>query len=394
MPPLAYTTNLHPAETVDELCATLDDFAAVARERLGWDRLGLDLRLGSIAIAELAAPEALSRLRATIDRHHLSAHTINAFPLGRFQDAVVKDAAYRPDWRDASRARDTAALIPIVLALSDDALITVSTVPGSYRPWGPQRNDPAAIASALGVWAAQAARAWRDSGRTVVLCPEPEPWCFLETSWDVAWFWTGPLREHGLTACAAALDGDRAAAEAALRRHLGICFDTCHFSLAFEDQAAAVRRLVDAGVGTIKCQFSAAPEVRRPDADATGLAALRALAEPRFLHQTCAASASGSLSKVSDLDQLDACLARLPDANAVRSHFHIPIFRVPTDTGLSTTVADSVAGARACLAAGCTHLAVETYTWSILADQERDALDGTVRELEFLSGVVDGITSG
>ncbi|MBA3687149.1 MAG: xylose isomerase, partial [Planctomycetes bacterium] len=234
-------------------------------------------------------------------------------------------------------------------------------------------------------------RRQRDTGRTVVLCPEPEPWCLLETSWDVAAFWSGSLAEHGVAACAASLDGDETAARAALATHLGICLDTCHVSLAFEDQVAAVARMAAAGARVAKCQFSAAPEVLDPSGDAEGVAELRALAEPRFLHQTAARSAAGSLSKVEDLDQLDECLARLPDATAVRSHFHIPVFRDPLERGLSSTVRDSVAGLRAAIAAGCTHISVETYTWSVLAAKERDALSGTMRELEFLDGAVDAI---
>jgi hypothetical protein len=190
------------------------------------------------------------------------------------------------------------------------------------------------------------------------------------------------------------LEGDERAARAALADHLGLCFDTCHFSLAFEDQAAAVARLVAAGVPIAKCQFSAAPEVRDPAGDAPGVAALRALAEPRFMHQTAAATANGSLSKVEDLHQLDRCLARLPGASAVRSHFHIPVFREPQARGLSSTVADSRIGLAACVAAGCAHVSVETYTWSILAADERDALAGTVRELQTLDGLLRGLRGG
>jgi hypothetical protein len=142
--------------------------------------------------------------------------------------------------------------------------------------------------------------------------------------------------------------------------------------------------MAGAGARIAKCQFSAAPEVRIPARDPDGVAALRALAEPRFCHQTAAGGASGSLAKVEDLDQLDRCLAMLPEAAAVRSHFHIPVFREPSQRGLSTTVRDSLAGLAACRTAGCTHLAVETYTWSILAPTERDALAGTVRELAWL----------
>lgn len=225
-----------------------------------------------------------------------------------------------------------------------------------------------------------------------MLALEPEPWCFLETTHDVVAFWHGALAQHGVAAAAAALDGDRAAASAAIARHLGICWDTCHVSLAFEDQAVAVTRLRAAGVPIAKVQVSAAPEVHDPYADSDGVAALRALAEPRFLHQTAARSTAGSLVKVEDLDQLDALLARLPTASTVRSHFHIPIFKEPQERGLSTTIGDSLAGLRACLADRAQpHVAVETYTWSVIAASEGDPLKGTVRELGFLRGAVDGL---
>lgn len=382
--PIGYSSNLHAAERVGDLEHVLATFTAEARRRLGWSALGIDLRLGSQAIAELAEPSARTRLRRALDAAGAVAHTLNGFPLRPFQAAVVKADAYLPDWTDAEREGDTIALIPIGLALSDSPVVTISTVPGSYRPFGPQRNDARRIATALGRWAGVAAHAHRDTGRTVILCLEPEPWCLLENSIDVAWFWQHALQEQGLASCASLLGGDRAAASHALARHLGICFDTCHVSLAFEDQAAAVARLVAAGVPIPKCQFSAAPEVRHPAQDQAGLAQLRGLAEPRFMHQTAACSATGSLSKVEDLDQLDACLARLPNAERVRSHFHIPVFRPPTATGLSSTVADSQLGLAACVDAGCPHVSVETYTWSILAANEQDVLSGTVRELAFL----------
>jgi hypothetical protein len=383
--PLGYSSNLHAAETVAELERVLAAFTSEARTRLGWERIGLDLRLGSAAIREMANDgSALTRLRRALDRAGASAHSLNAFPLRPFQAAVVKADAYRPDWTEAERTDDTIAIIPVALALCDDAFVTVSTVPGSYRPFGHAKNDHTRIADNLGRFAGHAAKSKRANGRTVMLCLEPEPWCTLETSHDTAAFWRGPLREAGVAAAAKVLDGDEQAARTAIADHLGLCFDTCHFSLAFEDQRAAVDRLVGSGVPIGKCQFSAAPEVLHPHADAVGVAALRALAEPRFMHQTAAASASGSLSKVEDLDQLDTCLARLPNATAVRSHFHIPVDREPQTSGLSSTVADSRLGLAACLAAGCTHVSVETYTWSILAAHERDALAGTVRELAAL----------
>lgn len=381
--PLAYSTNLHAAESTEAIAAALAAFAGPLRVELGWDRLGVDLRLGSAALGG-----DLDALRRTLDEHHLSAHSLNGFPLRPFQAARVKEDAYLPDWSEPERFADSVRLIDAALRLSDEPEITVSTCPGSFRPLGPRRNDAAAFAAALGRWAAIAHRVRRDTGRSVVLCLEPEPWCLLETSWDVAWFWGGPLAGHGVAAAAQVLDGDHAAGREAIARHLAVCFDTCHLSLAYEDQAAAAARMQQAGARIAKIQVSAAPQA---DArDPAEVAALAAMAEPRFLHQSAAADAGGGIARCVDLDGLPEALARLPGAIQVRSHFHVPIDARRLGNGLGTTAADSRLGLDACRAAGCTHVSVETYTWPLLAADESARRAGTGRELQTLRNWCDG----
>ena len=381
--PLAYSTNLHAAESAEEIAVALARFAGPLRQRLGWDRLGVDLRLGSAALRG-----DLGALRRTLDAHRLSAHTLNGFPLRPFQAARVKEDAYLPDWSEPERLADSLRLIEAALLLCDDPEVTVSTCPGSFRPLGPGRNDAEGFARALGHWAAAACRARARTGRSVVLCPEPEPWCLLETSWDVAAFWSGPLAVAGVAAAAADLDGDVTAGRAAVAHHLAVCFDTCHISLAFESQSEAVARLLAAGARIAKVQVSAAPQAAAGEPEQ--IAALAQMAEPRFLHQSATSDGRGGLARCVDLDGLLPCLARLPGAREVRSHFHVPIDAIRLSNGLATTAADSRLGLAACLAAGCRHIAVETYTWPLLAADEASRLDGTQRELATLQAWCDG----
>ncbi len=378
--PLGFCSNLLPAESLDAVIAQVVPFAAQVRERLGWRDLGLDLRLGSLAIADARAT-GWDGLRRALDQARLSAHTLNGFPLRPFHAARVKEQAYLPDWSEPERLDDTIALLQAVLALSDAPRLTISTVPGTFRPFGHPRTAVDTIARHLGRWAAAAAIIERDHGRRVVLALEPEPWCLLETTHDAVAFWSGPLADAGVAAATAALSGDAAAGRTAIAHHLGLCLDTCHLSLAFEDQREAVAALHAAQVPIAKCQITSAPEVLDPATNADGVRALHAMAEPRFLHQTAARSASGSLSRVLDLDQLPTCLARLPHASAIRSHFHVPVDRTELAPGLTTTAAETWAGTDAARHAGCPHFSVETYTWPILADQPPDVLNGTVREL-------------
>lgn len=381
--PPAFNSNLHPAESVAEVEAMLRDFAAPVREQLGWAQVGIDLRLGSRALRALAAdPEALAGLRRACDAAGVLPYTLNCFPLEAFQSPVVKDRAYQPDWTSDERLADSLLALDIIGALCDERLLSISTVPGSYKPWGPQRCDPARIAAAWGSWAAAALRLHEGGGPQVVLCPEPEPWCMLETSAEVAAFWQGALAEQGVAAAAAALDGDERAARQAIDRHLGLCFDTCHVSVAYEDQGAAARRCRDCGAWPLKVQVSACPELRDPCRSPEGLARLRALTEPRFLHQSAALHRDGRVVRVPDLDRLDELLVGEP--LLLRSHYHIPLDR-PPGAGLHSTVSDSVLGLAAARALGARHLAVETYTWSILADRPAERIEGTVAELRWLA---------
>jgi len=50
-------------------------------------------------------------------------------------------------------------------------------------------------------------------------------------------------------------------AHVALRRHLGVVFDTCHLSLEYEDMAESLEKLVGAGVPIFKLQEAAALKV-------------------------------------------------------------------------------------------------------------------------------------
>ena len=353
MPPLSYSTNLHRAETPDDLLTEVLPAAAEIRQHLGWDRLGLDLRLGFAAL-DL---DAVAFRRAS-EAQGLAIHSLNGFPLEPFQATVVKEGAYRPDWTDERRVAATRRLMALLLELSDEPLLSISTVPGSFSPW---RADPAQIAANLLVIAAEARAIEDRTGRRVVLALEPEPWCLLETSLDAVAFWQRYLEPAGLG------------------RWLGVCFDTCHASLAFEDPVAAVARLTAAGIPIVKAQVSAAPEARDP----VGLAALARLAEPRFLHQTAARNTAGSVVRCRDLDALPNLVARLPGWTSVRSHFHIPLHQSLPDLG--STAAESRLAVQALRGAGCTHVGVETYTWPLLAANRSAIVAGTASELRELA---------
>jgi hypothetical protein len=209
------------------------------------------------------------------------------------------------------------------------------------------------MATNLGRWAAAAARL--DRKCPVILALEPEPCCFLSTATEAQAFFHGPLAQAGLAACAQALDGDLNAAHNALKKHLGICQDTSHAAVLFDEESD---RLHSCGAGIVKLQLSAAPECDASDPEA--LKILQKYDEPRFLHQCAIKTRSGAVFCAQDLPDLPKLLCQHLDADLVRCHFHLPLSHDPQ--GIRSTRTNA-------LKTPCPKgipVSVETYTWPLL----------------------------
>ncbi|WP_327715430.1 metabolite traffic protein EboE [Streptomyces sp. NBC_00490] len=345
---LAYCSNVHQAEDLDGVVDQLAAYAEPVRETLGADLLGIGLWLARDVVTELsAAPDAVRRLRAELTARGLETVTLNAFPYGGFHREVVKKDVYLPHWADPARLRYTVDCARVLAGLlPDDALRgSVSTLPLAWRtPWPSEARDSAR--RALDQLAGQLARLARETGRTIRVGFEPEPGCLVENTVQAA-------RELG------GVDPE----------WLGICLDTCHLAVQFEEPAAALRRLADAGLPVVKVQASSALQADDP-ADPEARRALARFAEPRFLHQTRTAP-NGTVTGVDDLPE--ALAGGLDPGSPWRVHFHAPLHAAP-EPPLSTT-ADELTSSLGVLLGGpeavCDHIEVETYTWSVLPEHLR-----------------------
>jgi hypothetical protein len=154
-------------------------------------------------------------------------------------------------------------------------------------------------------------------------------------------------------------------AVALLRRHVQLCYDTCHFAVAYEAPADALAHLRAARVPVGKVQLSAALRVPL-SGDRTDVARrLRPFAESTYLHQVVERRADGSLRAYRDLPD---ALPHLhdPGAREWRIHYHVPI-DTETYDGLHSTQPDIVRTLNALRADdACAHLEIETYTYDVL----------------------------
>lgn len=370
---LAYCTNVHPAEDLAGVLDQLDRYATPIRERLGAGRLGLGLWLARDVATTLTENDgALARLRAELAARGLEVVTLNGFPYQGFHQPVVKRAVYRPDWSEPARLAYTLDLARILdrLLPEDVEHGSVSTLPLGWRkPWLADRRD--AARQAMDRLAAGLGEIEASDGRTIRVGVEPEPGCVVETTEEAA-------------AHLAGIDP----------RRLGICLDSCHLAVAFEEPEVALDRLAAAGLPVVKTQASCALEARTP-ADPDTRKALESFVEPRFLHQTREVT-TGQPRAADDLDQaLDGAgsgasgrRGPLPGWQPWRVHFHVPVHGEPSPP-LTTTSPVLLRTLQALFggdAARTNHVEVETYTWNVLPPEQRPAsgqeiVDGIAAEL-------------
>jgi sugar phosphate isomerase/epimerase len=343
---LAYCTNVHPAEDFAGVLRQLAEHAEPVRELLGVPRLGLGLWLAAGVARELATDEAaLGRLRRELAARGLEVVTLNGFPYRGFHEPVVKRAVYLPDWSDPARLAYTLDLAKVLAGLlpEDAARGSISSLPLAWRlNWTDEQHGSAL--RALDALAEGLAKQAYRTGRPVRVGLEPEPGCAVGTVQDACRLLSG-------------LDTDQ----------LGVCLDTCHLAVDFEEPGAALRALAAAGLPVVKVQLANALQADHPT-DPAVREALAGYAEPRFLHQTRALRPQGGgLARWDDLD-LALRSAPEPGARPWRVHFHLPLHQEPpaplssTRPVLAAAIRELTAGPRPLT----DHLEVETYTWSVL----------------------------
>ncbi|GAB2979169.1 hypothetical protein GCM10023080_050790 [Streptomyces pseudoechinosporeus] len=445
---LAYCSNVHQAEDLEGVLAQLAAYAEPVRERLGVDRLGIGLWLARDVVTELVGDRrALGRLRDELSLRGLETVTLNAFPYSGFHREVVKKDVYLPDWTDQARLDYTLDCARVLTALlPDDARRgSVSTLPLAWRtPWPAERANTAR--RALDRLAEGLATIERETGRPVRVGFEPEPGCVVETTAQA-------VRELGgldpdrlgicLDACHLAVQFEDPGAALARLAAAGLPVVKLQASCAVEaadpaDPAAraALGRLAEArflhqtrtrlaaqgswetssGPGKGADPGVAGPRIPRQRGLAAGeqrggTGHVCRLGGPTGSDDSGRARRSGGQGggspagpspvgapgegPVLGVDDLpDALAGGLPaDRGPWRVHFHAPLHAEPepplrtTAPQLTAVLAELLGGP----VAGCDHIEVETYTWSVLPRPPADLAGGIAAELAWARDRLTGL---
>ena len=385
---LTYCTNIHSGEEWAEVRRSLQQYLPVVKADFTPDApMGLGLRLSAAAGDVLQRQDAMDELKQILRDYGCYVFTINGFPYGVFHGQPVKEGAYQPDWADPLRLHYSNRLATLLAELlPDDIEGTVSTVPGTFRPWAPGRID--GIVDNLIRHTAHLISLREQTGKTVSLTLEPEPYCLLETIAEAVAFFQERLFAPSAELRLSALTGlSRVEAADALHRHLGLCYDVCHAAVEFEDPSDSIRSLQEAGIAIGKIQLSSALKIRHVGPET--VTRVKPFDEPVYLHQVVARHGT-KLTRYVDLpDALDD-IAQTPAGTEWRVHFHVPVFLEELEA-FSTTqdfLREILAIHRRTPISQ--HLEVETYTWDVLPEALRNVSLGTAiaRELNWVKAAL------
>ena len=382
---LTYCSNIHPGETWADVLSQLKIHLPALKRQLSPDTpFGVGLRLSAEAANTLAEPDALARFRAWLYEQGLYVFTLNGFPYGTFYGEPVKQQVYRPDWSEPERLEYTCRLADILAGLLPAGIDgSISTVPGAFKPdvvngkYRSQIVDNLVKAAAYLRWIAQ------ETGRNICLALEPD--CMLETVDETVGFFTGELfNENNAMRLAEACDKQgkswTESGEQYLRKHLGVCLDTCHAAVMFENPLHAAERIAGAGIRIAKLQLTAALSIDSMNDEA--LAQLEDFSDPVYLHQT-SVLLDGAVTHYLDLPQ--ACSDYVA-GGSWRCHYHVPVFL--DDLGLFQTTSDALAELlqQHRITPFTEHLEVETYTFDLIPKQYRRAsvTDNISREIAWV----------
>jgi sugar phosphate isomerase/epimerase len=366
---LTYCLNVHPGETWDENFEAIRTVTLEIRKRVAPNvPFGLGLRLGHTAADQLANPETLHQFKDFLETHDLYVFTINGFPYGEFHKVPVKSRVYSPDWRSLKRLNYTILLAEILSKLLPEGVSgSISTVPGSYKGWIRGLMDRTEMIQNLMRCVAHLAHIHKETGKEIHLGLEPEPDCFLETTDGTIDFFIRELRGEGKQYLARLIGTSEREADDMIVQHLGVCFDTCHMSLQFEDLGESISRLTANSIRLSKIQISAALKARSLE---KSLKRVADFADPVYLHQVKARTAGGEIRSYEDLPiAMSHGDVRNRSIDQWRIHFHVPLY-FSGDHELGSTGNDLSEGFfRSAAGSGCPHFEIETYTFNVLPEQ-------------------------
>ncbi len=384
---ITYCTNIHPGVSWDEHFQELKQFVLPVKKGLKADYLYLGLRLSAQMADDLSFPKNLTDFKDWCLKNQVWPSSFNTFPIGSFHNVEVKEQVYQPDWSKKARLNFSLSALKLASHFANaDTAFSLSTVPVSYRPLF--ENEPIQgyttlieAARNLARWAYEANQLHKTSSKLITLDLEPEPDCLLDDVETTLDFFNNYLLTFGKEYLMSECRLSESEAISLLKQHIGLCFDTCHFSVRYLNLINSFKAIYKAGISINKVQISAAisakPNQRKQ---------LSTFAEPVYLHQTFGLLPDDSVKGFRDLPQ---ALASPIDIKEFRSHFHLPLYYSGSEP-IGTTAHETAQFIK--YLKGCNYkgaVEIETYTYSVWPGfLKKDLHNSIIQEFEWVKKII------
>jgi hypothetical protein len=394
---LTYCSNIHPGESWLEVFASLRTHLPLVKKKVSPTQpLGIGLRLSnqaSIELMEAGTSEFLEWMKS----EEFYVFTMNGFPYGGFHRQKVKDQVHQPDWTSDERVAYTIRLFDLLAEMLPEGMDGgISTSPLSYKPWWTRAQTEDVFRRAtknLIKVVKHLYRYFQMHGTLLHLDIEPEPDGLIENSGETICYFNDWLLPMGIIELAAEFEVTKEEARGILLRHVTICYDVCHFAVAYESPARVMDRFKEAGIGIGKIQISSA--LKKDFTDSTqsrtdDAKVFESLDEPTYLHQVIARCHDNQKIQYPDLPLALKEIIN-PRVAEWRTHFHVPVF--VESYGLLDSTQNDIREVLSLWTDNpmTNHLEVETYTWEVLPEELQIDINASIaRELNWVKEQVAG----
>ena len=387
---LSYCTNIHSGESWPEVFSSLQYTLAVKNLLQLDEKFGIGLRLSALASQQLAESSNLEEFKFWLEANDCYVYTMNGFPYGGFHRTIVKDQVHSPDWTTIERLEYTRLLFSQLSSLLPEGIEgSISTSPLSYKYW--HKTDKALeevknkSMQLLIRLVSFLVNIEKEYGKLLHLDIEPEPDGVLENSQEFITFYHEYLLLKGVPLLVKMNGMSRVKAESAIRNHIRLCYDVCHFAIAYESPEVVMKSMDENGIGIGKIQISAALKSHLNPVNINQVKeGLLPYNESTYLHQTVFRKDNAELVKFPDLgDALK--MIHEEEYRELRTHFHVPIFTETYGELKSTNDEILKVFHQWKKRPQCKHFEVETYTWEVLPQRNKLKLAESIsRELEWV----------
>jgi hypothetical protein len=390
---LTYCSNIHPGEDWSAHFSVLKNSIPEIKTAVSpQEKMGIGLRLANQASIDLSEKHNFDEFKNWLTANDCYVFTMNGFPYGNFHHVIVKDKVHAPDWTTSERTDYTIRLFELLAQLLPENLEEggISTSPLSYRFWW---KTPESLAEATKIATKNILLVVESlidlqekTGKTLHLDIEPEPDGILENSQEFIDWYNNYLIPIGIKQLKNKGFSSEKAIEA-IKTHIQLCYDVCHFAVGFEAPQTVIDKLEAEGLKVGKIQISSALKIDFSNNIEEKLKVIAQYNEPTYLHQVVAQRKDGSFQKFQDLTEAIAHFNE--QISSWRIHFHVPLFLEQYGL-LNSTQADIIETLKIHKQKPFTnHLEIETYTWGVLPSEFQAPLnDSIIREINWVKSLL------